>query len=96
MSFKRARLRRLVPGVTAIALLAGIFAVAQLPTASASEVKQIASQYHFTEMPIAMPPGYHPTQTIRQVNPGLQEHPGVDLVCGRWHRTGRRHRPRPG
>jgi hypothetical protein len=61
-----------VPGASAIALLAGLFAVAQLPTASASEVKQVASQYQFTEMPIAMPPGYHPTQTIRQVNPAYK------------------------
>jgi enediyne biosynthesis protein E4 len=72
MSVKRARLRRLVPAAAAIALLAGIYVTAQLPTASAAEVEQIASQYKFTEMPIAMPPGYHPTQTIRQVNPAYK------------------------
>ncbi len=72
MPISRARLRRLVPGASAIALLAGLFAVAQLPTASAGEIKQVASQYKFTQMPIAMPPGYHPTQTIRQVNPAYQ------------------------
>ncbi len=72
MSLQRARLRRLAPAAAAIALLSGVYMTAQLPTASASEVKQIASAYHFTQMPIAMPPGYHPTQTIRQVNPAYQ------------------------
>lgn len=72
MSLKRARLRRLVPASAAIALLAVLFVVAQLPTASATEVEQIASKYRFTEMAVAMPPGYHPTQTIRQVNPAYK------------------------
>jgi enediyne biosynthesis protein E4 len=72
MPFPRARVRRLVPAAAAIALLAGIYVTAQLPTASAAEVTQIASQYKFTQMPIAMPPGYHPTQTIRQVNPAYK------------------------
>lgn len=69
MSLKRARLRRLVPAAVALALLAALFAVAQRPTASAAEVQRIASKYRLTEMPVAMPPGYHQTQTIRQVNP---------------------------
>lgn len=69
MSLKRARLRRLVPAVVALTLLAALFAVAQRPTASAAEVKRIASEYKLTQMPVAMPPGYHPTRTIRQVNP---------------------------
>lgn len=69
MSLKRARLRRLVPSAVALALLAALFAVAQRPTASAAEVQRIASKYKLTEMPVAMPSGYHPTQTIRQVNP---------------------------
>jgi hypothetical protein len=72
MPFSRARLRRLVPGASAIALLAVLFAVAQLPTASAGQVSQIASQYKFTQMPIAMPPGYNPTGTIRPVNPAYR------------------------
>jgi hypothetical protein len=72
MSVKRVRLRRLVPAVAAIALLGALFVVAQLPTASAAQVGQIASKYKFTQMPIAMPPGYHPTQTIRQVNPAYK------------------------
>jgi hypothetical protein len=50
----------------------GLFFAAKLPSASATEVNQVASQYKFTNMPIAMPPGYHPTQTVRQVNPAYQ------------------------
>jgi hypothetical protein len=74
MSFSRARVRRLVPGASALALLAGLFfnVNAHLPIASAAQLEQVASQYKFEEMPIAMPPGYHPTQTIRQVNPAYK------------------------
>jgi len=73
MSFLRGgKLRRLVPGIAALALIAGLFFVARQPTASASEINKVASAYKFTEMPIAMPPGYHPTQTIRQVNPAYK------------------------
>jgi enediyne biosynthesis protein E4 len=73
MSLLRTRLRRLVPAIAAVGLLGVLFVVAQLPKASAAEVKQVASAYKFDEMPIAMPPGYHPTQTIRQVNPAYQD-----------------------
>ncbi len=72
MSFSPVRPRRLVPAVSAVALLAALFVVAQPPSVSASEAQQIVSRYKFTEMPIAMPPGYHPTQTIRQVNPAYK------------------------
>jgi hypothetical protein len=63
-----------VPGASALALLAGLFfnVNAHLPIASAAQLEQVASQYKFEEMPIAMPPGYHPTQTIRQVNPAYK------------------------
>jgi enediyne biosynthesis protein E4 len=72
MSLKRARLRRIAPAAAAIVLLTVSFVIAQRPTASASEINQIASAYKFEQMPIAMPPGYHPTQTIRQVNPAYK------------------------
>jgi enediyne biosynthesis protein E4 len=72
MPFSHARLRRLVPGIAAIALLTGLFFNAALPVASAGEAGKIASEYKFTKLPIAMPPGYHPTQTSRQVNPAYQ------------------------
>lgn len=71
------RFRVFVPGVVAVALglilwsVAGLPGVsaAQLPSVSTAELKQVASPYKFVRLPIAMPPGYHPTQTIRQVNP---------------------------
>ncbi len=73
MSDQRFRLRHLVPAIAAIGLLIGLFINAELPAASATVVKQVASQYKFTSMPIAMPPGYHPTGTIRQVNPAYRQ-----------------------
>lgn len=46
-----------------------LYFVASLPSASGSELDSAAAKYKFTEMSIAMPPGYRPTQTIRKVNP---------------------------
>jgi len=71
------RYRVFVPGVAAIALGLTLWNAARLPsvsaagqpTVSAAEIKQVASPYEFVKMPISMPPGYHPVQTIRQVNP---------------------------
>src|SRR5436305_9741564 len=69
----RALLRKLVPGVMAIVVLAGLRIVASSQEAVAG-APQIAAQYRFTELPIAMPPGYDklPMKTIRQVNPAYQ------------------------
>lgn len=72
MVVQHARFRRLIPGTAAIALVIGLFFVARMPGVSAAQASQVASRYSFTEMPIAMPPGYHPTQTIRQVNPAYE------------------------
>jgi enediyne biosynthesis protein E4 len=72
MSISRTRLRRLVPALAAVTLLVGLFFAAELPVAAASDTNKVASEYKFTSMPIAMPPGYHPTQTIRKVNPAYQ------------------------
>jgi enediyne biosynthesis protein E4 len=72
MSFSRTRLRRLVPAVSALMLIVVLFFVARLPGASAAQASKVASEYKFTELPIALPPGYHPTQTERQVNPAYQ------------------------
>lgn len=52
-----------------MAAILTLFFVARLPAASGATRAEIAAPYKFTEMPIAMPPGYHPTQTVRQVNP---------------------------
>jgi enediyne biosynthesis protein E4 len=72
MPLSRARLRRLIPAIAAVVVAVALFAAAQIPQVSAAETNQIASQYKFTQMPIAMPPGYHPTMTTRQVNPAYQ------------------------
>lgn len=69
----RERLRRMVPGLTALAVILGLFLGARLPSASAAQLQQVASAYKFTELPIAMPPGYTPRQTIRQVNPAYKQ-----------------------
>lgn len=67
--FSSVRMRRSVPALAALALVLVLYFVARIPTVSAGERDTVASKYKFTEMPIAMPPGYHPTQTVRQVNP---------------------------
>jgi hypothetical protein len=72
MSTLRTRLRRLVPAIAAIGLLIGLFVSADLAVASPANAGKVAASYKFAEMPIAMPPGYHPTQTIRKVNPAYQ------------------------
>ncbi|MEK8107776.1 VCBS repeat-containing protein [Micromonospora sp. M12] len=51
-----------------LALVAGVFSVARLPSASAEDRSTLASRYAFTELPIALPPGL-PERTVRQVNP---------------------------
>src|ERR1700721_458768 len=72
MSTTRARLRRLVPAFVAIPLLAGLLVGANMAVASPVNANAVASDYKFQGMPIAMPPGYHPTGTIRQVNGAYQ------------------------
>jgi enediyne biosynthesis protein E4 len=72
MSISRTRLRRLVPALTAIVLLVGLFFGVNQAVAPSANASQVASAYKFLQMPIAMPPGYHPTQTIRKVNPAYQ------------------------
>ncbi|MEV8506940.1 CRTAC1 family protein [Actinoplanes sp. NPDC051475] len=61
-------LRRLIPVVFVLVLVAGLFTVSRLPSASAADRKAMASRYAFTELPIALPPGL-PQHTIRTVNP---------------------------
>lgn len=72
MPFSPARLRRLVPAIAALTVFVGLFFAAQIPQVSATGADRIASHYKFTGMPIAMPPGYHPTQTTRRVNPAYE------------------------
>jgi hypothetical protein len=61
-----------VPATAAIVLLAALYVGANMAVASSANANEVAASYKFTEMPIAMPPGYQPTQTIRQVNPAYQ------------------------
>lgn len=59
--------RRQSARLLALVLLVSMFFVGQLPTPSAAETEQLAAQYEFTPLAIAMPPGL-PTQTSRPVN----------------------------
>jgi len=65
MPFSQARLRRLVPAMAALAIFAGLFFAAQISQVSGAAAERIASDYKFTAMPIAMPPGYHPKKVQR-------------------------------
>lgn len=67
--FSTARLRRYSPGLVALAVILSLFFVARIPGVSATEKRELATSYKFTEMPIALPAGYRPTQTVRKVNP---------------------------
>jgi enediyne biosynthesis protein E4 len=65
-------LRRIVPLIVAIAVLAGLYVNARLVVGYPASASTVSAAYKFKEMPIAMPPGYHPTQAIRKVNPAYQ------------------------
>jgi hypothetical protein len=65
-------MRRLLPSVFVLALVGSLFLLGQLPAASASQRTSLAANYHFTELPIALPPGL-PTKDIRQVNPAYKK-----------------------
>jgi hypothetical protein len=72
MSTMRTRLRHLVPAFVVILMLVGLLIGANMAVASNANANAVASQYKFQAMSIAMPPGYHPTQSIRQVNPAYE------------------------
>src|ERR1700735_2541795 len=72
MSSMRTRCRHILPVFVAIPLLVGLVVGANMAVASPANANKVAAAYKFQGMPIAMPPGYHPTQTIRQVNPAYQ------------------------
>ena len=65
-------LRRLAPGAFVLLVVLALFAVARLPSASAAERDSLASRFHFTEMPLALPAGL-PMHTVRPVNPAYQQ-----------------------
>jgi hypothetical protein len=60
-------LRRQVPGIVALALVASAFLIARPPTTSAAEMDDMARRFSFTPMEIALPPGL-PRNTVRKVN----------------------------
>src|SRR5256885_933880 len=68
-SFSRTRMRGYVPGLIAALVILVLFFVARIPGASGAERGKLSTPYKFTEMPIAMPPGYRPVRTVRNVNP---------------------------
>jgi enediyne biosynthesis protein E4 len=70
MAVPRERMRKVIPGLAAIVLLVSVFFVAQSQVAVAS-ADQVAAPYKFTQLPIALPPGYNSQKmnTIRPVNP---------------------------
>jgi hypothetical protein len=43
-----------------------------MAVASPANASKVAASYKFQELPIALPAGYHQTQTLRQVNPAYQ------------------------
>jgi enediyne biosynthesis protein E4 len=61
-------LRRLIPSLFVLVLVAGLFTVSRLPSASAEVRESIAGRFAFTELPIALPPGL-PEKHVRTVNP---------------------------
>ncbi|TDD81151.1 VCBS repeat-containing protein [Actinomadura darangshiensis] len=62
-------MRRSVPAATALVLFLVLYLVARTPGPAAGDGDATAGKYRFTAMPIAMPPGYRPVQTVRKVNP---------------------------
>lgn len=68
------RFRRLIPGLTALVVLAAMF-IGVRAAAAVSGAAGAAAPFKFVSMPIALPPGYDQQQmnTIRQVNPAYQK-----------------------
>jgi hypothetical protein len=60
-------LRRQLPGIVALVLVAGLFVVSRVPFLSEAEAAALASNYRFEPQSIALPSGY-PQHEIRQVN----------------------------
>ncbi|HEY2443841.1 MAG TPA: ASPIC/UnbV domain-containing protein [Streptosporangiaceae bacterium] len=58
--------------MSAIVVVIAMFVGVNFAVAGPSGAAQVAAKYKFKQLPIALPPGYHPTQNIRQVNPAYQ------------------------
>ena len=74
MAVTRERVRKLVPGLVAALVLVSLYVIAQSRVATYG-ADSVASQYKFTELPIAMPAGYNDQKmnTIRPVNRAYQK-----------------------
>lgn len=70
----RERFRRLIPGLTALLLMASLLVGAKAAVAVGGGA-QAAAPFKFAQMPIALPPGYDDQHmnTIRQVNPAFEK-----------------------
>ncbi|KUO16449.1 CRTAC1 family protein [Streptomyces dysideae] len=68
------RLRRGIPVLVAIALMATVLVAARKPDPSPEATAKTASPYAFTALPIAFPPGYDAgDRKVRTVNPAYQK-----------------------
>ncbi|CCH31214.1 CRTAC1 family protein [Actinosynnema sp. NPDC047251] len=67
MSTTAGWLRKQLPGIIALVLVAATFAVARLPTSSAAEKRDLAAHFGFAAESIALPGGYT-QQSMRRVN----------------------------
>jgi hypothetical protein len=74
MAVTRERARKLIPGLVAALVLVSLYVIAQSRVATYG-ADSVATQYKFTEMPIAMPAGYNDQKmnTIRPVNRAYQK-----------------------
>ena len=70
----RERIRRLIPGVATVVVATSLFFAVRDGVAVAGG-DEVATQYKFQEMPIALPPGYEsqPMNTVRVVNPAYHK-----------------------
>ncbi|WP_338759932.1 CRTAC1 family protein [Nocardia vulneris] len=66
-------MRALVPTICAVVVLLAAFLIAQAQVAT-DDPADVAQDYEFESMSIAMPPGYDqlPAKTVREVNPAYQ------------------------
>jgi enediyne biosynthesis protein E4 len=65
-------LRRHAVRLVAVALIAGLYGFARLPTLPESERQALASRFAFTRLPLAAPPG-NLNRTVRQVHPDYKD-----------------------
>jgi enediyne biosynthesis protein E4 len=66
-------MRRLLAPLFVLVLAGVMFVLARPPEASAAQQAKLASRFHFTELPIALPAGLPDDRTVRQVNPQYEK-----------------------